>query len=103
MSEPFAMQVRFTAQPGQGDALAALLVQAAEGLRNLDACRLYLVSRSPAEAETVWVTELWTDREAHDASLDNEEARALIGRALPLLAGPPEGTELRPVGGKAPL
>jgi quinol monooxygenase YgiN len=96
------MQVRFTAQIGKGDALADLLMRAAEGLRNLQACRLYLVSRSPAEAETVWVTEVWTDREAHDASLRDERARALIAQALPLLAGPPEGTELRPVGGKTP-
>jgi quinol monooxygenase YgiN len=96
----FGMQVRFTAQPGQGDALAVMLLEAASGLVDLEACRLYVVSRSPDHAETVWVTEVWTDRNAHAASLEDERAQALIKRALPLLAGPPEATELRPVGGK---
>ena len=94
------MHVRFTAQPGQGDALAGLLLEAAAGAGGLDACRLYVVSRSPSDAETVFVTEAWTSREAHDASLEDEAARAMIQRALPLLAGPPEAVELRPVGGK---
>jgi quinol monooxygenase YgiN len=96
----FGMQVRFTAQPGQGDALATMLLEAADGLADLKACRLYVVSRSPDHAETVWVTEVWTDRDTHAASLEDERAQALIKRALPLLAGPPEATELRPVGGK---
>jgi quinol monooxygenase YgiN len=100
MSNLFGMHVRFTAKPGQGDELEAILLEAAEGARKADACRLYVISRSPANAETVWVTEAWTSREAHDESLGNAEARALIQRALPLLADRPAATELRPAGGK---
>jgi quinol monooxygenase YgiN len=100
MAATFGMHVRFTARPGQGDALAALLLEAADGLEDLEACRLYVVSRSPADTGTVWVTEAWTSREAHAASLEDERAQALIQRALPLLAGPPEAAELRPAGGK---
>jgi len=100
MAATFGVHVRFKARRGQGDALAALLLEAAKGTQQLEPCRLYIVSRSPADAETVWVTEAWTTREAHDASLEDERARAMIQQALPLLAGPPEATELRPVGGK---
>jgi quinol monooxygenase YgiN len=100
MAIPFGMHVRFTAQAGQGDALTAMLLEAADGVRSLDACLLYIVSRVPGDDETVWVTEAWTDRESHDASLKDEQAQALIKRALPLLAGPPEAIELRPAGGK---
>jgi quinol monooxygenase YgiN len=100
MSDPFGMHVRFTAKPGQGDELEAILLEAAEGTQEADACRLYVVSRSLANAETVWVTEAWTSREAHDESLRDAGARALIQRALPLLADQPEATELRPAGGK---
>jgi quinol monooxygenase YgiN len=100
LSEPYGLHVRFTAKPGEGDALAAILLEAAEGVRRLDACRLYLVSRSPDDGDVVFVTEAWTDREAHDASLQDEGARALIGRAMPLLAGAPEATALAPAGGK---
>jgi quinol monooxygenase YgiN len=100
LSRPYGLHVRFTAQPGQGDALAAILLEAAAGVQALEACRVYLVSRSVEDADTVWVTEAWTDREAHDASLEDPGARELIGRAMPLLAGRPEATELRPAGGK---
>lgn len=94
------MQVRFTARPGHGEELAAVLLEAADGLAGVDACRLYLVSRSPDDAEAVWVTEAWTSRDAHAASLEQESAQELIRRGLPLLAGPPEATELQPLGGK---
>jgi hypothetical protein len=40
------MQVRFTAHSGHGEELAAVLLEAADGLAGVDACRLYLVSRS---------------------------------------------------------
>lgn len=90
---------QFTAQPGGGENLVAILLTAAEGLRSNDACLLYLVSRSPEDPDIVWVTEVWTDKAAHDASLSDEGTREAIGRAMPLIAGI-RGTELRPVGGK---
>ena len=100
MSDAYGLHVRFEAQAGQGDALAAILLEAAAGVQALEACRLYLVSRSPEDADTVWVTEAWTDRAAHDASLEDPGAGELIGRAMPLLAGRPDATELAPAGGK---
>ena len=100
MAQPYGMHVEFTAKPGQGDELAAILLEAADGARADEDCRLYVVSRSPTNAETVWVTEAWTSREAHDASLKDEAAQALIQRALPLIEGRPDATDLRPVGGK---
>jgi quinol monooxygenase YgiN len=100
MTENFGMHVRFTAQPGQGDALAAILLEAADALGAVGACRLYVISRSPDDLDTVWVTEAWTDAEAHAASLQDEATRALIARAMPLIAGRPEATRLLPAGGK---
>lgn len=96
----FGMNVRFTAQPGEGDALASLLVEAAAGAEDDAACLLYVVSREDDDPDTVWVFEAWTDREAHDESLEDEATRALIGRAMPLLAESPEATTLQPAGGK---
>lgn len=100
MTEPYGMHVRFTAQPGKGDELASALLEAADGLRSVEACQVYVISRSPEDSDTVWVTEAWTGRAAHDESLEDEAAKALIARTMPLLAGPPEATELRPAGGK---
>jgi quinol monooxygenase YgiN len=88
----------FKAQPGQGDALAAILLEAADALRANDGCLLYVISRE--DADTIWVTEAWTDREAHGASLDAPEAKHQIARAMPLIAGLEGRVEFEPLGGK---
>jgi quinol monooxygenase YgiN len=100
MSEPFAMQARFATRTGEGDAFEAILLEAAASLEDNDACVLYAVSRDGEDADVVWVTEVWSDGEAHAASLEDPAARAMIARAMPLLAGPPEARHLVPAGGK---
>jgi quinol monooxygenase YgiN len=94
----FGMHGCFKAQPGSGDELAAILLEAAESMRGNDACLLYVVSRG--DPDTIWVTEAWTDREAHDASLDAPGAKDQIARALPLIAGIEGRAEFAPLGGK---
>ena len=90
----------FTAQPGQGDALVEVLLQAAQALEANRDCELYVVSRSPDDADVVWVTEVWTSPEAHEASLAEEAVLELISRARPLIAGIGARLELSPMGGK---
>jgi quinol monooxygenase YgiN len=90
----------FRAQPQQGDALAGLLLRAAEALGTNPDCELYVISRSPDDADAVWVTEVWTSAEAHQASLEDERVRELITQARPLIAGLGERFALSPVGGK---
>jgi quinol monooxygenase YgiN len=89
----------FKAQPGQGDALAAILLEAADALRADDSCLLYVVSRGE-DADTIWVSEAWTDREAHDASLRAPGVPETIARARPLIAGMDGRAEFTPLGGK---
>jgi quinol monooxygenase YgiN len=96
----FGMHGSFKAQPGQGDALAAILLEAAESLRANESCLLYVVSRASDDADAIWVTEAWTDREAHDASLDVPDAKEQIARAMPLIAGIDGRAEFTPLGGK---
>jgi quinol monooxygenase YgiN len=91
---------KFIAQPGQRDALAAVLLEAAEALRDAPGCEQYIVSVSESDADAVWVSEVWSSREAHAASLAREDVRALIGRGRPLIAGMGERFELTPLGGK---
>jgi quinol monooxygenase YgiN len=96
----FGMHGYFKAQPGKGDELAGILLEAAEALRANDGCLLYVVSRAADDADAIWVSEAWTDREAHDASLDNPAAREQIARARPLIAGMDGRAEFEPLGGK---
>jgi quinol monooxygenase YgiN len=96
----FGMHGCFKAQPGQGDALSGILLEAAESLGANEACLLYVVSRELDDPDTIWVTEAWTDREAHDASLDVPGAKEQIARAMPLIAGIEGRAEFEPLGGK---
>lgn len=46
------------------------------------------------------MTETWNTKEAHDASLEPEEIKALVRQAMPLIASMSEQTELQVLGGK---
>jgi quinol monooxygenase YgiN len=94
------LYVKFTARPGQRDALVEQLLHAAKLVASAPGCEAWIVNTSPSEADTVWVTEVWRSMADHDASLAGEEVRATIARAMPLLAGPPERIDVLPVGGK---
>ena len=96
----FGMHGCFKAEPGQGEALAAILLEAAEGLQADERCLLYVVSRDLEDPDRIWVTEAWTDREAHDASLQAPGAPEMIARARQLIAGMEGRAEFAPLGGK---
>jgi quinol monooxygenase YgiN len=96
----YALCGSFRAVPRQGDALAALLLEAAEALHESEGCLLYLVNRVDDDPDAVWVMEVWTDEGAHQASLSLPSVLEIIGRARPLIAGSGARFELRPVGGR---
>ncbi len=89
----------FTAVPGRRDELVGHLLQAAALLGRDPGCLHYVVSTSD-DPDAVWVSEVWTDRAAHDASLDPPDVKALIGQARPLIAGMAEQRHLTVHGGK---
>ncbi|PPS88917.1 putative quinol monooxygenase [Streptomyces sp. MH60] len=85
-------------RPGFRDEVVALLLSGADGLREAG-CDLYLVGLSDDDETTIWVTEVWRSREHHDASLELPEAKAAIGRAMPMLTGEFTGQEMSVAGG----
>jgi quinol monooxygenase YgiN len=87
------------AQPGERDALVAALLAAAQLLEGDATCIHYVISTSD-EPEAVWVSEVWTEADAHDASLARPEIRGLIERVRPLVAGMSDQTQLHVHGGK---
>ncbi|HEV2074300.1 MAG TPA: antibiotic biosynthesis monooxygenase, partial [Thermomicrobiales bacterium] len=65
-----------------------------------DDCIHYLISTTD-EADAIWVTETWTTKDAHEASLESAEVRALIGQAIPLMSrSTSDQFELQVIGGK---
>lgn len=96
----FGMFGKLTATSGKRDALAANLLRAADLMKNVPGCLMYVVNTSNDEPDTVWVTEIWQDEKAHGASLSIPGVRDLINETMPLLASAPEGTRFTPIGGK---
>lgn len=94
--------VKFIAEPGRGEELAKLLLRAADSLRDTPGCELYVINRSAANSDEIWVTEQWLDQTALDASLEQlrtEDGQARVAEITALLAQPPQTTELTPLGG----
>lgn len=87
---------KMRAASGQRDALIAILL---EGTGAMPGCLSYIVARDPADADAIWITEVWDSKESHMASLRLPQVRAAIARARPLIAGFDSGTETVPVGG----
>ncbi|MNI11511.1 Antibiotic biosynthesis monooxygenase [compost metagenome] len=95
----FGLYTKFTTHEGQRDSLVEMLLEAASGMESVEGCDLYVVNIPDNEPNSVWVTEIWNDPSAHQASLTLDEARVLIERAKPLIAGI-EQIKLSPLGGK---
>ncbi|WP_129841492.1 putative quinol monooxygenase [Streptomyces sp. RFCAC02] len=73
-------------QPGRRDEVIGLLLRSADALKD-HGCRAYVVARAAGDPDLIWVTEVWTDKEAHDASLRLPAAQESIRAAMPLLTG----------------
>lgn len=73
-------------QSGKRDELVAILTRRSPELEE-SGCLLYEVGVSEDEPDTVFVAELWTSAEAHQASLQLDSVRSAIAEAMPLLSG----------------
>ena len=87
---------KITATPGQRARLAAILL---DGTAAMPGCLSYVVAEDPAEADALWVTEVWESAELHRASLGLPAVQAAIREGRPLIAGFSHRTETRPLGG----
>lgn len=87
---------KMSATPGQRDALIAILL---EGTGAMPGCLSYVVAKDAADADGIWITEVWDSKESHAASLKLPAVRDAITRAKPLIASFGQGTHTIPVGG----
>lgn len=91
---------KFIAHDGKRDELAVILIEAAKLLETTNEdCLQYTVGISQ-NSNDVWVSEVWTNKEAHDTSLEPVNVRNLIMKAAPLIKAMPSGTEYDVLGGK---
>ena len=90
----FAQYARVHARAGQRDELAAKFVEACEMQRANPACELMLVSTSPDDLDSVFLTEVWTSAEDHERARQSSEVQVWAEQMPSLVAGPPEVTAL---------
>ena len=84
------------AAPGKRDDLVAILK---EGTGAMPGCLSYILALDPTDADAIWITEVWTDKESHAASLKLPSVQAAIAKARPIIAGFGHRFETTPVGG----
>lgn len=82
---PYARQGKLVAQPGQRNALAAIMLDERTGLASMPGCRLYLILADEREPDALLVTELWDSADAHQASLGLPGVAETIAKARPLI------------------
>lgn len=88
---------KMNAVPGQRDALIAILLA---GVNDMPGCLSYVVAKDPADADAIWITEVWTSAESHKASLALPAVKDAIAKGRPLIAGFGQHTATEPVGGR---
>jgi len=87
---------KMTAVAGKRDELLAILL---EGTGGMPGCLSYIVAKDPADADALWITEVWDSQESHKASLALPAVKQAITRGRPLIAGFSNSTVTEPVGG----
>lgn len=88
---------------GKGAELAEILLEASQLVSSAKGCHLYVVSTDELKPDAVFVTEIWDSKEDHDQSLNVPGVKELIGRAMPILAGPPQRGQVLSILGGAGL
>jgi len=84
------------AQPGRRGELVEILLA---GTGSMPGCLNYVIAEDAADADAIWISEVWDDEASHKASLSLLAVQAAIARARPSIAGFDSQTRTRPVGG----
>jgi quinol monooxygenase YgiN len=87
---------KMTAVAGQRDALASMLLDATQAMPG---CLSYVIATDPADADALWITEVWDSAASHKGSLSLPAVQAVIAKAKPLIAGFSNRVETVPIGG----
>ena len=82
------------AQSGKRAELVAVL---AEGTGGMPGNIAYLIGEDSANADAIWIVELWASKEAHSASLELPAVQEAITKGRPLIAGFGTRAEFRPI------
>ena len=96
----FSLFNKFTLQEGKRDTMVEILLEAAQSMKEVEGCEIYIVNISENEPNAVYVYEVWRDEKAHQASLTLKASQTVINRAKPIISGIERISTLKAIGGK---
>lgn len=100
MANKYLLHGKLTAQAGNRNELANILLEASKLVSTAKGCKLYAICKDENDTNSVYVTEIWDSKDDHNNSLKVEGVRELIMKAMPILDGQPtKGQELEILGG----
>jgi quinol monooxygenase YgiN len=85
-----------TAVEGKRDELIKILL---EGVNDMPGCLSYVIAKDPKDANGIWITEVWDNKESHAASLKLPSVQAAIAKGKPLITKFGSYNETEPIGG----
>jgi quinol monooxygenase YgiN len=86
----FSVHGRIAAKPGRREALIERFRDVLEaGIPGLEWCSISTILDDP---DAIWITQIWTDKAAHDAGTRSRIVASATERAMLLVAGPLEGS-----------
>jgi quinol monooxygenase YgiN len=92
----YGLLAKLRTHGGQRETVIGHLLSSSD---SLPGCLSYVVAKDSADADVIWITEVWNDQASHDASLSLPAAQAAIAQARPLIADVESTTAVEPVGG----
>ena len=81
----YGLIVRLTSAPGRRDELSDRI--GGEDSAQIPGCLSFIVAEDAADLDVLWITEVWTSREHHEASLAAPPIEASLTQADILIAG----------------
>ncbi|MEP1151344.1 MAG: antibiotic biosynthesis monooxygenase [Balneola sp.] len=95
----YGLSGSFTAKKGKGNELVSILENAASLMKDAKGCLVYIVGQQADNKDIVHVFEVWDSKQDHDDSLSVKGVRELVGKAMPIIEGKPNGIEIDIAGG----
>jgi quinol monooxygenase YgiN len=90
----FGMIGKIKAQPGKRTELIGILTSGTESMLG---CLAYLIAEDAKDPDSIWITEIWDNKETHAAALQLPAVGEAIAKGRPLIAAFEISAETRPV------
>lgn len=99
----YAVNGKLVAQKDKGNELLDYLLVAAKEMEKVENCFCYIVGMNKDELDSVYVYEVWENKQAHQDSLKLHAVKQLITQAMPIIKDMESFPSLEIYGGKAKL